>query len=108
MNGKGALELWPLFGAVNQLLGGLALLVITVYLSKRAKYAIVVTGIPCLAVLAITLWATIINQRQFWVNDQWLLLIVNSIIISLAITICIEGVTVLTQLLVKKRQKVMA
>ena len=108
MNGKGALELWPLFGAVNQLLGGLALLVITVYLSKRAKYAIVVTGIPCLTVLAITLWATIINQRQFWVNDQWLLLIVNSIIISLAITICIEGVTVLTQLLVKKRQKVMA
>ena len=30
-SGKGALLLWPLFGTVNQLLAGLALLVITIY-----------------------------------------------------------------------------
>ena len=36
--GKGALHLWPLFGAINQLLGGLALLVITVWLTKKGSY----------------------------------------------------------------------
>ncbi|HEY5621662.1 MAG TPA: carbon starvation protein A, partial [Pontiella sp.] len=43
--GKGALALWPLFGAVNQLLGGLALLVITVWLARR-KIPTIYTAIP--------------------------------------------------------------
>ncbi len=34
-SGKGALKLLPLFGSVNQLLAGLALLVMTIYLAKR-------------------------------------------------------------------------
>ena len=108
MTGKGALSLWPLFGAVNQLLGGLALLVITVYLSKRTKKAFFVTGMPCLIVLFITLWAALINQRQFWVNDQWLLLMVNSIILVMAVTICIEGIVVMSQLVSKKQQRAIA
>jgi carbon starvation protein len=33
--GRGGLILWPLFGATNQLLGGLAFLVITFYLWRR-------------------------------------------------------------------------
>lgn len=35
--GKGGLALWPLFGATNQLLGGLAFMVITFYLWRRGK-----------------------------------------------------------------------
>ena len=34
-DGKGALELWPLFGAVNQTLAALALIIITLYLKAR-------------------------------------------------------------------------
>ena len=34
-DGKGALALWPLFGAINQTLAALALIVITIYLEKR-------------------------------------------------------------------------
>ena len=38
--GKGALALWPLFGAMNQLLGGLALLVVTVWLASQGNPAL--------------------------------------------------------------------
>ncbi len=34
-DGKGALKLWPLFGAVNQTLAALALIIITLYLKAR-------------------------------------------------------------------------
>ena len=36
-DGKGALVLWPLFGTTNQLLAGLSLLVLTVYLLRKKK-----------------------------------------------------------------------
>jgi carbon starvation protein len=36
-SGNGALVLWPLFGSVNQLLAGLALMVITAYLASKKK-----------------------------------------------------------------------
>ncbi len=47
---------WTLFGASNQLLAGLSLLAITVWLA-RARRRIAYTLLPMLFVLAITLWA---------------------------------------------------
>ena len=108
MSGKGALGLWPLFGAVNQLLGGLALLVITSYLLKRKAYSSLITGVPCILVLMMTLWATLSNQRLFWQQEKWLLLGVNSIIIGLAVFICIETGAIISQMIAKRKQRVMA
>lgn len=54
--GSGGLILWPLFGATNQLLGGLALLVITVWL-VRLKRPVWVTAIPMVFMLIMTGWA---------------------------------------------------
>jgi len=108
MSGKGALGLWPLFGAVNQLLGGLALLVITSYLIKRKAYSSLITGVPCILVLMMTLWATLSNQRLFWQQEKWLLLGVNSIIIGLAVFICIETGAIISQMIAKRKQRVMA
>jgi carbon starvation protein len=54
--GSGGLILWPLFGATNQLLGGLALLVITVWL-VRLKRPVWVTAIPMVFMLLMTGWA---------------------------------------------------
>ena len=36
-NGAGALKLWPLFGAVNQTLAALSLIIVTLYLKSRSK-----------------------------------------------------------------------
>jgi carbon starvation protein len=52
------LKFWTLFGASNQLLAALSLLVITVWLHK-ARHRIAFTLIPMLFVLVITLWSLI-------------------------------------------------
>jgi carbon starvation protein len=62
--GKGGLILWPLFGATNQLIAALALLVATVYLGKRGKPT-VFTLVPMLLMLAITGAAMTYKIRDF-------------------------------------------
>lgn len=54
--GAGGLTLWPIFGATNQLLGGLALLVLTVWLVRRGTPAWC-TALPMVFMLAMTGWA---------------------------------------------------
>lgn len=54
--GLGGLILWPIFGATNQLLGGLALLVVTVWLVRTGRPCWV-TAIPMTFMLLMTGWA---------------------------------------------------
>jgi carbon starvation protein len=105
-NGKGALLLWPLFGAVNQLLGGLALLVSTAYLKTKGNYKFLVTAIPCLFLMVITLWASIINHLQFWEQGNVLLLTLNGVISLLAFLIVIETLLILVNPKTLKREAV--
>ena len=56
--------LWIVFGTVNQLLAGLALLVITVYLYKRSA-PVIYTLIPMVFVLIMTAWAMIKKLTGF-------------------------------------------
>ena len=104
MDGKGALLLWPLFGAVNQLLGGLALLVATVYLAKQYRKRALITGIPCIGVMIMTLWASILNQVQFGNQQSWFIYGLNAIITLLAIIISIEACLVLRRCLLSKKK----
>ena len=103
LSGKGALSLWPLFGAVNQLLGALALCVATVYILKHLKKAAWVTGIPCILVCLMTGWATVENQLQFWHSKHMTLFTLNTIILALSVIILIEAVRYMLTL-VPKRQ----
>ena len=95
--GKGALALWPLFGAVNQLLGGLALLVITVWLARRG-IPIVFTAAPMLFMVLMTGWAMKINLAKFYAQDKWLLFSIGSLITVLQLWMVIEGLMVLIRL----------
>ncbi len=89
-NGKGALILWPLFGAVNQTLAGLALIIATVYLKSRGGLKWLVTGLPAVFMVVMSFWATIINQIKF-LQGNVLLTIINFIIILSILWIVIEG-----------------
>ncbi|MHC4780497.1 MAG: carbon starvation CstA family protein [Planctomycetota bacterium] len=60
----GGLILWPLFGATNQLLASLALLVLTVYLRRRGSPSLV-TLIPMLVMLVLTAFAMGHNVSGF-------------------------------------------
>jgi carbon starvation protein len=90
-DGRGALTLWPIFGAVNQTLAGLALIVITMYLRRKSMYKWLISGIPAVFMVVMTLWASVLNQINF-INDQnWLLVGVNGMVIVLVVLIVIEG-----------------
>ena len=90
-SGKGALTLWPLFGTANQLLGGLALLVITVYLVKQKKPAFV-TAIPMVFMIFITTWAMLIGIRNFYLKQNMLLLTISIIIFILEVWMVLETI----------------
>jgi carbon starvation protein len=92
--GKGGLILWPLFGATNQLLGGLALLVATVYLIRRHKNSLV-TAIPMLFMIVMTAWAMVENLIGFMDKGNWFLVSVNVVILALDVWMIVEAVLVI-------------
>jgi carbon starvation protein len=71
--GTGALKLWPLFGATNQTLAALALIIITVYL--KSKGGLEMDGVRHSGVFmaVITLWAAVMNQISFGAQNNMLL-----------------------------------
>jgi carbon starvation protein len=93
-SGKGALKLWPLFGSVNQLLAGLALLVTTIYLARR-KVNIAYTCIPMIFMIIMTGWAMILNIQKFYATSNWLLFCIGLAVFVLEIWMVIESVVVL-------------
>ena len=74
-DGKGALALWPLFGTVNQLLAGLALLVLTIYLLRK-QISVKVAFIPFIFMVVMDGWAMLINIGKFATTGKIFLLII--------------------------------
>jgi carbon starvation protein len=95
-SGKGALTLWPLFGATNQLLAGLALLVVTIYLARK-KVSALVTGIPMVFMIFMTGWAMLINLQSYYAGSKWLLFCIGLATVLLEIWMIIESVIILKE-----------
>ena len=91
-SGKGALTLWPLFGAVNQTLAALVLIIITLYLQRKGGLKWMVSGLPAIFMSVMTIWAVIMNQNKFLGAQNMLLTVINLCILIIAIWITIEGV----------------
>jgi carbon starvation protein len=91
-DGKGALKLWPLFGAVNQTLAALALIIITLYLKARGGLKWVIAGLPAIFMSVMTIWAVVMNQVKFGAAHNVLLQIINICILVIAVWIAVEGV----------------
>ncbi len=91
-DGKGALSLWPLFGAVNQTLAALALILATLYLRREGGLKWIIPGIPAVFMAVMTLWASLMNQIQFGSENNLLLQVINAAIIVIVSWIIVEGV----------------
>jgi carbon starvation protein len=91
-DGKGALKLWPLFGAVNQTLAALALIIITLYLKARGGVKWMIAGLPAIFMSVMTIWAVIMNQVKFGATHNMLLQVINMVILVIAVWIAVEGV----------------
>ncbi len=89
-SGKGALALWPLFGTANQLLAGLALLVITIYLVRK-QVPTIFTVIPMIFMILMTGWAMVLNLNNFYSSANWLCFFIGLCIFILEIWMIIEA-----------------
>ncbi len=96
--GTGGLILWPLFGATNQLLAGLAFMVLVFYLWRRGK-PILFAALPMLLMLLMPAWALLwqmFNPESGWfATGQWLLFGFGAVITSLQVWMVIEGLLLL-------------
>ena len=92
--GAGGMRIWPLFGTTNQLLAGLSLLIISLYLIRKRRPAWV-TMIPMTFLLVMTTWAMFLNLERFWGNNQTMLLVFGAAIFVLEIWLLIEAAAAL-------------
>jgi len=93
-DGKGAMKLWPLFGSANQLLGSLALLVITMYLRRKGGWKFIVSAVPCALMLFVTSWSMIANEKVFIAQENWLLVSIGGAVFVLAVWMAVETIIV--------------
>jgi carbon starvation protein len=89
--GTGGLILWPLFGATNQLLGGLAFLVIAFWLWRRNKPVWFIV-LPTIFMLIMPAWAMLIQIQDWWDQESWLLLFVAGVTLLLEAWMVVEAV----------------
>jgi len=91
LDGQAAgLALWQLFGTTNQLMAGLALLTVTLYLLRRGK-PIVYTLVPMLFMLVSTLAAMLSKLRDFWKAGDWVLFATGGLLLVLAVWLAVEA-----------------
>jgi carbon starvation protein len=95
--GTGGLILWPLFGAVNQLLAGLALMVTVFYLWRRGK-PVWFIAVPMCLLLVMPAWAMLwqmFNSQTGWlVQKSYLLLGIGGAVVCLQFWMVVEGMLV--------------
>ena len=80
--GTGGLILWPLFGATNQLLAALAMLVVSFWLRRRNLPTWLVV-LPMGFMLAMPVWALWTDVGRWMAGGSWLLVAVGVLMLAL-------------------------
>lgn len=95
--GQGGLILWPLFGATNQLLGGLSFMVITFFLWRRGK-PVWFLILPMIFMLIMPIWAMLWQlfhggaDSPSWISQgKWTLVAIGLATIALEIWMIVEA-----------------
>jgi carbon starvation protein len=95
--GQGGLILWPLFGATNQLLGGLSFMVIAFYLWRRKRPVWFIT-LPMIFMLIMPVWAMVwqlfvggADNPSWWSQKKWTLVAIGVVTVVLEIWMVIEA-----------------
>jgi carbon starvation protein len=90
LNGTGW-ELWPVFGASNQMLAALTLMVLSIYFWKKGRNILPLL-IPMIFIMTITIISLILKISEFFTASNYLLLSINIILIILILWMIIEGI----------------
>ncbi len=89
--GSGGLILWPLFGAINQLLAGLAFMVTAFYLIRHRK-PVWFLVLPLILMIVLPAWAMVHQILSFYREQNWLLVVIGLFVECLQVWLVAEGV----------------
>ncbi|MDX8391753.1 MAG: carbon starvation protein A [Mariprofundaceae bacterium] len=105
VEGKPAgLFLWTLFGTTNQILAGLTLLTVTIYLYRKRR-PVLYTLLPMLLVLAATISGMVMGIIKAIDKEQWAVAIVGGVILFLALWVLFEACVVAWRIHVDRRKQ---
>jgi len=89
-SGRGGMIIWPLFGTTNQILAGMTLLVISVYLIKLRRPAWV-TLVPMTFVLVMSFLAGVVTLLKFVGEKNYLLSGINIVVLITTALVILEA-----------------
>ncbi|GAB3190141.1 carbon starvation CstA family protein [Nesterenkonia suensis] len=95
-DGSGGMLIWPLFGTTNQLLAALTMSIIVVMLIRKGRPFLPVL-IPMMFVLAMSIYAALVQLVGFFRDAEWLLFTIDVVIIVAAVWVLVEAVIAMGQ-----------
>jgi carbon starvation protein len=101
--GEVAWALWPVFGASNQMIAALTLLVMALYFWQRNRPVLPLV-IPMLFVMAVTMFSLGLHLVQFASGQQWLLVSLTVVLTSLLLWMSVESLGLFVRLLRERKQ----
>lgn len=94
-SGSGGMVIWPLFGATNQILASMTLLVISIMLIKLGRPARY-TLLPMLFVLSMSFLAGIATLLKFIEEGNYLLVVIDIIVLVTCVLVILEAASVIS------------
>lgn len=83
--------LWPIFGASNQMLAALTLMVLSLYFWSRRKPVLPLL-VPMLFTMAVTFLAMLAKLREFWDAANYPMAGLAAILVALIVWMIVEGI----------------
>lgn len=98
--GKNEVAIWPLFGATNQLLASLTLMVVGVILikSNRVKGSLVVLAPMCF-ILSMSFWGAILKLGDYYSKGNWMLVGINFVVLVVTLAVVLTAASEIGRLL---------
>jgi carbon starvation protein len=87
----GSKTLWVLFGTTNQLLAGLTLVTVSLFLFKLGR-PMIYTLVPMALMLTMTIWAMFFKLGEFYSEEKWALFGFSLVILAMSFWLLAEAV----------------
>lgn len=95
--GDGGMLIWPLFGASNQILAALTLLVVSIFLMRLGRPAIY-TLVPMVFIIVVAFWASALQLVGFYNGGDWLLMGMSLAVMAASIIVVLEASSLIAKL----------
>ena len=89
--GDGGMLIWPIFGASNQILASLTLLVLSVYLMRLKRTVGLLPWRRMIFIVFVAFWASLWYLFDYYQSNNWLLLALSLAVMAASIVVMLDG-----------------